>query len=127
MSIWWPALCSPSPISFSIALHSLVRHINSWVLNLNSITLSVQSVSLKKQWCFVCHHLLSIKNYYLFTKLLSKLRKVMRLFFLAKHLIHRISLPEVKKKYRKKRDRLKKKHGISMNKGMALWPVVYYM
>lgn len=27
VSIWWPALCSPSPISFSIALHSLVRQI----------------------------------------------------------------------------------------------------
>lgn len=24
-SIWWPALCSPSPISFSMALHSLER------------------------------------------------------------------------------------------------------
>jgi len=24
-SMWWPALCSPSPISFSMALHSLSK------------------------------------------------------------------------------------------------------
>lgn len=30
VSMWCPALCSPSPISFSIALHSLVTEKNCW-------------------------------------------------------------------------------------------------